>query len=130
MLVVLKVFRKKTLSLVRDLRQRQSYIACFQLKVLKVPIVFRRLAASVESFKVPIVFRRPAAIVESLKDLIDFRRSEAPIIIKDLNALMRLEAAEEVLLAFERVQARREKSSSPLSECRREQKKSSSPLSE
>jgi len=50
--------------------------------------------------------------------------------IKDLNALVRLEAAGEVLLAFERVQARREKSSSPLSECRREQKKSSLPLSE
>jgi len=47
--------------------------------------------------------------------------------IKDLNALMRLEAAEEVLLAFEREQ---KKPSSPLSECRREQKKPSSPLSE
>ena len=50
--------------------------------------------------------------------------------IKDLNALVRLEAADEVLLAFERVQARREKSFSPLGECRREQKKSSSSLSE
>jgi len=63
---------------------------------------------SVKGFKVPIVFRRPAAIVESLKDLIVFRRSEAPVMIKDLNALVRLEAAEEVLLAFERVMARTE----------------------
>jgi len=61
--------------------------------------------------------------------------------IKDLNALVRLEATEEVLLAFERVQARTEEVLLAfervqarteevllaLSECRREHKKSSSP---
>jgi len=77
MLVVLKVFRKKTLSLVRDLSQRQSYIACFPIKSFKVPIVFRRLAASVKSFNVPIVFRRLAASVKSFKVPIVFRRSAA-----------------------------------------------------
>ena len=66
-------FRKKTLSLVRDLRQRQSYIACFLVKGFKVPIVSRRLAASVKSFKVPIVFWRLAASVKSFKVPIVFR---------------------------------------------------------
>jgi len=78
------------------------------VKSFKVPIVFRRLADSAKSFKVPIVFRRLVTSDESLKDVIVFRRSKAPVMIKDLNALVRLEAAEEVLLAFERVQARSE----------------------
>jgi len=50
------------------------------------------------------------AIVKSFEDLIVFWRSEAPVMFKALNALVRLEAREEVLLAFERVQARKRKS--------------------
>ena len=75
----LKVFRRETLSLERDLRQRQSYATCFLVKSFKVPIVFRRLAASVKSFKVPIVFRRSVASVKSFKAPIDFRRSAAVV---------------------------------------------------
>jgi len=49
-------------------------------------------------------------MVKSFKDLIVFRRSEAPVMFKALNALVRPEAREEVFLAFERVQARKRRS--------------------
>jgi len=51
-----------------------------------------------------------AASVKSFKVLIVFWRLEAPAMMKELNALVRLEARKEKdLLALERVQARKSK---------------------
>ena len=162
MLVVFKFFRRKTLSLERDLRQWQSYTACFlvkvlkspsffgdwrhqlkvlkspsffgdwrhQLKVLKSPLFFGDWRHQLKVLKVPIVLRRSAASVKVLKSSSSFgeRRHQWWLKTSTLSCVLR---QEKVLLAFERVQARKspprlwasagkKKSSSPLSECRRE----------
>ena len=100
-------------------------------KSFKVPIVFRRSVAIVKDFEVLVVFRRSVAVVKSFRDLIVFRRSEVPVVQKSLSALVHFEAKEEVLLAYERVQARKRRSHPrPLASAGEKEKKSSPPLSE
>ena len=76
--------------------------------------------AIVKDFEVPVVFRRSVAVVKSFRDLIVFQRSEVPVVQKPsaLSCILRQEKKsssplsecrrerEEVLLAFERVKAR------------------------
>jgi len=66
--------------------------------------------AIVKGFEVPVVFRRSVAVAKSFRDLIVFRRSEVSVVTKALRALVHFEAKEEVLLALERVQARKRRS--------------------